>query len=143
MDWDVLIYILIPIIWAIANFSKSNKKAKEAKRKQQQAAQNANPQTQNTQGKKENDFESLVSEFFGIDDKQAYQEDTYQEIREPIETKQEVEEKDLKEEKDVRKETVTKPVSYFMENDDESHDFSDFDLRKAIIYNAILERPYS
>lgn len=143
MDWEVLIYILIPIVWAIANFSKSNKKAKEAKRKQQQATQNANQQTQNTQGKQENDFESLVSEFFGIEDKQAYKEDAYQEIKEPIETKQEVEEKYLKEEKDVRKEKVSKPVSYLMENDDESNEFIDFDIRKAIIYNAILERPYS
>ncbi len=143
MDWDVLIYILIPIVWAIANFSKSNKKAKEAKRKQQQATQNATQQTQSAQGKRENDFESLVSEFFGIENTQEHAVDTYQEIKEPIETKPEVEEKVLKEEKDRTKESITKPVSYLMENDDESDEFIDFDLRKAIIYNAILERPYS
>ncbi|MBG0781032.1 MAG: hypothetical protein H0S84_02055 [Bacteroidales bacterium] len=142
------IYILIGIIWLVFSVVKSNQKKK--------AAMTQNQQISEPQEAKDISFEDTIAEMFAEEPETVFQEVGEQESTIDMETSepevgmayQSLEELYLKEqEEQIRKGEITKENSVKNriepETLEKTLDHHPFDLRRAIIYQAILERPYA
>jgi hypothetical protein len=142
------IYILIGIIWLVFSVVKGNQKKK--------AAMTQNQQSNNPQEAKDRSFEDILSEMFGEEPETVFQKVGEQESTIDMETSepevgmayQSLEELFLKEqEEQISKGEIVKENSVKSriepETLEKSLDHQPFDLRRAIIYQAVLERPYA
>lgn len=142
------IYVLIGIIWLVFSVVKGNQKKK--------AAMTQNQQTKEPKEAKDRSFEDIISEMFGEEPETVFQKVGEQESTIDMETSepevgmayQSLEEIFLKEqEEQISKGEITKENSVKNriepETLEKTLDHQPFDLRRAIIYQAVLERPYA
>jgi hypothetical protein len=141
------IYILIGIIWLVFSVIKGTQKKK---------ATSADQHSETSQKEKGRTFEDIMSEILGEDRQTEYVEVSEQESTIDLETAepevgsayQSLEDIYLKEQQERLKNIEIleeEPVELSSEPQfsEESSIHSSFDLRKAIIYQALLERPYA
>lgn len=162
MDFDIIIYIIIGIFWVVISIVQATRRA--ANKSQGKPSQNSSPQpfnqkyegsTKQTTSPKSFTIEDLLSDFMGTNQNQnlPFQYDTVEvaksqidsvhssieTIEEPISTLDTVSQEG---------ESISEKIKKYKHSIEDKEELvenewhlSTEDLRKAMIYNAILERP--
>ncbi len=141
------IYILIGIIWLVFSVIKGNQKKKAAAQ---------NQQTSETKESRGRSFEDILSEMLGEKPQTVFQEVGEQESTIDLESSepevgmayQSLEDLFMKEQEEqiakgetIRENSVKNSIE--PETLEKTLDHPPLDLRRAIIYQAVLERPYA
>lgn len=157
MDFDVIIYVLIGIVWFVVSIVQATNKAKRAKQKKIDDAQYPQKTTTHSslsnkvepQQNKPRDIESWLSELMNVDNRVNNQSDINLDQKPNVETAiEEVHEieaiETAEEPKRIEYEVVEDEINdYNYENESANELAMHFELRKAVIYSEILKRPYN
>lgn len=162
MDFDVIIYVIIGIVWVIVSIIQANQKAKKKRAASNLASNKAslsqsktvqNQDTSNThrgqnQPQANEKIENWLAELMGVEtqvpvnteiqDNSNVVEESVEHIKEPANVTERIESAMA-----TTLNETTVDSSNYVSQQYENDFLSDFDLRKAVIYSEILKRPYN
>lgn len=148
---DDILYILIGVVWLILGIYKNSQKNKSKMAKQPKPIKQTIPHT--SKEPKNSTIKEIFGDFFQEEEVETNEKPfNYEDIDEMADatySQYKVKNYNLENENDIntyKKEVDERKVSTDrIENDDNfevNHELEEFDARKAIVYSAIIQRPY-